>query len=69
MKIKCKNCGDLTSFTNADIQREKFGWCPACYRQWKRQSDRGWWDESTTIDSGGLPRSVRAKPPHPSTDS
>jgi NAD-dependent SIR2 family protein deacetylase len=72
--VRCKNCGDVTHFHNAEPEREKLGWCPACYRQSlrvNRDEETGeeyWWDDNKTISSG-LPKHLRAKPPHPTGDS
>jgi len=41
-KPRCKNCGAETTFpANADWERESFGWCPGCYKTWKKnQAER-----------------------------
>ena len=73
VKVKCKNCGDQTHFHNAVIEREKLCFCFPCYRQWLRATRTGshvvWWDENTTINSGGVPKHLRAKLSSLTTDS
>jgi hypothetical protein len=34
-KAKCKNCGDPTHFGNAVAERERLGWCPACFKHYR----------------------------------
>jgi len=59
----CKNCGDETTFpANVDWEREKLGWCTACFNYRKknmRQDSQGneYWRERTITD--GTPFDAR----------
>lgn len=36
MKVKCKNCGDMTNMpSNADFERDTLQWCVPCFQQRK----------------------------------
>ena len=36
--IPCKNCEQPTNFGNAVPEREKLGWCEACYSYWLKNT-------------------------------
>jgi len=47
-RVTCKNCGDLTTFTQSgdrtpDYERETLGWCRRCWRIASRDKD---WPET-----------------------